>query len=203
MQKYIGKYSTLTLLLCFGFLLTTAQRRSKDILVKVQVTVKTETDQKGLIVYNRERPLQISDFKGKPDAASPGIGATYSGILMETEGKMESGVFITTVSLTIYFDPSKSWMKKEGKDERVLGHEQNHFDLTAIKACALANAIAGGSFNYRNLKQQLRHLHSIHMEALQRVQHDYDRETRHGTVKEAQAEWSARIASDLAAATCF
>lgn len=191
------------LLVCCIPLWVMGQRKQQDIPVKVVVNIIKEHGSQNLILYSKDRPLSIKDFKGRPDAASPGVGATYSGISMAIEGKTENGVLVTTVALTIYFDPSKSWMKKEGKDERVLAHEQNHFDLTAIKACALAQAITGEKFHYGNLKQRLLEMHKVHTDALHQWQYDYDRETRHGTDAAQQAVWSSRIQKELAAATCI
>ncbi len=179
------------------------QRKQPDIPVKVVVNVLKEDGPGNLILYKKDRPLRIKDFKGRPDAASPGVGATYSGISMAIEGRTENGVLTTTVSLTIYFDPLKSWMKKEGKNERVLAHEQNHFDLTAIKACALAQAIARETFQAGNLKQRLFDLHKEHTQALQQWQYDYDKETKHGTDATQQEAWSLHIRKELAAATCI
>lgn len=174
-QGMILKYKMLLLLFCSPLLMM-GQRRQSDIPVSVQVAILKQTDNRNLILYDKERPLRIDDFKARPDAASRGVGATYSGIAMQIEGKTEKGVLVTTVQLTVYFDAAQSWMKREGKTERVLQHEQNHFDLTAIKACDLARAIAAGAYNYRDLKQQLRELHRLHTSELRQLQKDYDKE---------------------------
>lgn len=179
------------------------QQKRQDVPVKVVVNIMKDGGPRNLILYSKDRPLRIKDFKGRPDASSPGVGATYSGISMAIEGKTENGVLMTTISLTIYFDPSKSWMKKEGKDERVLAHEQNHFDLTAIKACALAQAIARETFHSGSIKQRLFDMHNEHTKALQQWQYDYDKETKHGTDAAQQEAWSLRIQKELAAAACI
>jgi hypothetical protein len=202
LQRGMLKYKMLLLSLCCPWLMM-GQRRQQDIPVAVRVEIVEKADHSNLILFSKERPLKIGDFKARPDAASPGVGATYSGIAMAIEGRMEKGVLVTTVRLTVYFDAAQSWMKREGKTERVLKHEQNHFDLTAIKACDLAQAIAGASYDYRNLKKKLHELHRLHTSQLRELQKDYDQETKHGTVAEQQAVWAARIAARLAAADCF
>ncbi len=202
LQGLTLKYKMLLLLFCCPLMMV-GQRRQRDIPVEVQIKVLDKTGNRNLILYGKDRPLKIEDFKARPDAASPGVAATYSGIAMEIEGKTENGVLVTIVQLTVYFDAAQSWMKKEGKTERVLQHEQNHFDLTAIKACDLAQAIAGSSYNYSNVRQRLRELHRVHTSELQKLQKNYDKETKHGTVAAQQTAWAARIAASLDNVTCF
>lgn len=190
------------LFLCLP-LLSAAQKRPSNIPVQVKVIVNTQTDNKDLILYSKDRLLAIGDFKAKPDPASHGVGATYSGVLMEMQGLAKRDVMNITVTLTIYFDKTKSWMKKEGKNARVLAHEQLHFDLTAIKACDLAKAIEEEKFTSENVQQRLRELQRQHMQELNEWQLNYDKETRHGTIMEKQAEWAERIERGIANSECI
>lgn len=177
-----------------------AQRKQE---AQVRVRIATISDQDNLILYRPGSPLKIRDFKGKPDEASPGVGATYSGILMEMEGQEEQGLLTVTVTLTIYFDRQRSWMKKEGRNARVLAHEQLHFDLTAIRACALARAITQEKYTAATIRQRLRALQQQYTQELGREQQDYDRETHHGTLDKAQEQWVQHTASELAAQDCW
>jgi len=191
------------LLLCMMSFKAQAQGRKRNIPVHVTVGISRQSNDPNLILYSRERLLSVGDFRGRPDMASHGVGATYSGILMETEGMERQGVLEIRVTLTIYFDKARSWMKKEGRTQRVLDHEQAHFDLTAIKACALAKAIAAEHYTAGNVQDRIRELQRAHTAGLSRLQQDYDRETRHGTLPEEQAAWAERIARELAASACI
>ncbi|WP_205529562.1 hypothetical protein [Taibaiella koreensis] len=170
---------------------------------QVSVSVVKATDDDNLILYRQDRPLKSGDFKGRSDKASPGVGTTYSGILMTIEGNEERGVMKVAVTLTIYFDKSRSWMKKEGRNATVLAHEQLHFDLTTIKACDLVRAIAAEHYDIDNVKPRLRALQQQYTQALGELQQAYDRETRHGTLPEEQEQWAQRVARDLAADSCW
>lgn len=170
---------------------------------QVRVRIATTSDQDNLILYRPGSPLKIRDFKGKPDETSPGVGATYSGILMEMEGQETQGLLTVTVTLTIYFDRSRSWMKKEGRNTQVLAHEQLHFDLTTIRACALARAIAQETYTAATIRQRLRELQQQYTQELGREQQDYDRETHHGTLDKAQKQWAQHTAGELAAQDCW
>jgi hypothetical protein len=180
-----------------------AQQRRNNAKVKVVVKIDDRTRNDSLILYKRERPLVTGDFKGKPFSHTKGVAATYSGILMQIEGESLGDVLSVTVSLQVYFNRYKSWVKPAGRNERVLAHEQIHFDLTAIKACALARAIEQGSYTSENVKEQLHVLQTQHMADLQRLQDSYDLETQHGVIEEKQEEWALRISKGLSNQQCF
>ena len=180
-----------------------AQNRAVKTQAQITVQIAGQAKDKNLILFDRNRKLTIKDFKGRPDRDSHGVGATYSGISMEMQGISKNGAVTVNVTLTVYFDQTKSWMKPEGKTERVLAHEQIHFDLTAIKACDLAKAIEQGKFTADNVQQKIRDLQEYHTKELGKLQQAYDKETKHGTIAEQQAEWSAKVAEQLAASVCM
>lgn len=180
-----------------------AQKRTGKEQAQITVHIADQAKDKNLILFDRSRKLTIKDFKGRPDRDSHGVGATYSGISMEMQGISKNGTVTVNVTLTVYFDQTKSWMKPEGKTERVLAHEQIHFDLTAIKACDLAKAIEQGKFTADNVQQKIRDLQEYHTKELGKLQQAYDKESKHGTIVEKQAEWSAKVADQLAASACM
>lgn len=180
-----------------------AQQRGGPVQVNVTVKMAAEAAEKNLILYHPEDRLEISDFRGKPDKSSPGVGATYSGITMEMQGQRKNNIMDIAVKLTVYFDRTKSWMKPEGKTESVLAHEQIHFDLTAVKACALAKAIQQEKFTAENVQQRIRALQASHTAELSRLQQAYDKETEHGTIVNKQREWEARVVKQWAELPCM
>ena len=105
-----------------------------------------------------------------------------------------------------------SWWNPRGRNapEQVLGHEQVHFDLTELVA-RRANRrrgwhVAITRFEADDPREAMRGFAarwSAHMAALraewEALQARYDRETRHGTLPAAQAEWVARVRRELAA----
>lgn len=175
----------------------------KNLPVIVDVQIADKAREKHQILYQVERPLVIGDFKGRPDPSSNGVAATYSGIQMELKATVKNNRMELNVVLTVYFDPSKSWAKKEGKNARVLAHEQNHFDLTAIKACQLAKAISETPYKSQHAMEQVRELQRKFTRELNDLQIQYDKETRHGIKEEIQAQWAERIGKEVQEVTCF
>jgi hypothetical protein len=203
LTAYWNKSILLLLLSMYLFVPLAAQNKGGKIPAQITVSISDQAKDKNLILFSKIRKLTIKDFKGKPDNYSHGVGATYSGISMEMQGFSKNGAVTVNVTLTVYFDKTKSWMKSEGKTERVLAHEQIHFDLTAIKACDLAKAIEQGKFTSDNVQQKIRDLQEYHTKELSKLQQAYDKETKHGTIVEKQAEWSAKVAEQLTASVCM
>jgi len=166
---------------------------SKAMPVDITVSFKNKADNPEYILYNVDNDLKIKDFKGRPDMNSNGVGATYSGIQVSMEGKSFNGKMEVNVLMMVYFDKSNSWMKPEGKDERVLKHEQIHFDLTGIYACRMYHAIMNETFNSKNVKQKLRDIQKKYTDALQAQQALYDKQTAHGTIDDVQKAWAEKV----------
>ncbi len=53
------------------------------------------------------------------------------------------------------------------------------------------------------LKEEIRALNRKFVENMQRTQDDYDRETVHGTLRQKQAEWAAKIRTQLDKLKCY
>lgn len=171
--------------------------------VNLNVRFKDRSDNSDFILYNVNNHLKIKDFQGRPDRSSHGVGATFSGIQMSWEGKSFNGKMDVNVSMMVYFDKSHSWMKPEGKDERVLKHEQIHFDLTAIYACKMYHAILNEKYNSKNIKQKLRDIQNKFMAALQDEQALYDKETKHGTIDDVQKAWAEKVSQMKSELDCM
>jgi len=170
--------------------------------VTVRVQVLNRDKDKELLPFSLTRPLVINDFKGRPKQSSPGAAATFSGIKMTISAKEENGKTTVIVTLFPYFKIQESWMKKTGKNARVLAHEQIHFDLTAIQTCRLANAIEKASFagDWHNHLLKLR---EKYMKELKQMQDQYDKDTHHGTLTEQQKAYSQFVADQMEQQNCW
>lgn len=179
------------------------QGRKRPLPIRRTVSLQTSAPGDSLIVYDPARPLVLSDFEGPADAGSDGVAATFSGMQMAFYGEESGGVLQVDVQVLVYFNKTKSWTKKDGRNKVVLAHEQIHFDITALYACAFIHAVKEYPFTPLGIKQELRALNKQFMEQMQQAQDSYDRETRHGTIKEEQAAWAARIRKQLDTQDCY
>jgi hypothetical protein len=171
--------------------------------VKANVTIGRSTDKPNCIVYSLQRPLSIADFTGPVEGDVPELAATFSGIGMGYGGKTENGQVVLNVTITPYFDRSQSWFKEAGKNPRVLAHEQAHFDITAIKACELAETIRHTPFTQENYEQLMQQLQKQNAKDANEEESTYDNETNHGIIEDKQIEWQNRLSQKVRETGCY
>lgn len=171
--------------------------------VSTEVIIENSSDNKDLIIYNPNKPLTLSDFEGKIDDLSIGAAATYSGIGMRYTHQRQGKGVILKVYILAYFDRTKSWAKAQGRNAKTLNHEQRHFDITATKACELAETIKQYPFSLDNYGTELDELLRQTDKQTSEMQRAYDSETGHGTNAAQQATWNNRLKTLLTDKNCY
>ncbi len=197
------RYSMAALLCMLSPFFNFAQANKTILPVNLHVKFIDKSPGANIILYNVHNELAIKDFQGNPDRTSAGVGATFSGIQIAMEGQSSNGIMNINVTMTVYFDKNQSWMKPEGKDERVLKHEQIHFDLTAICACKMYEMLTKETYTSKNVKQKIHEIHDKLTAELQAQQELYDKETQHGTIADKQNAWAEKVAKEKSKLTCM
>lgn len=197
-MPFYFKYFSLFIFL-FATLNVVNGKEKPDINISIDI-VKWDNDPL-LIIFHKDRPLTFSDFKGTVPSITKGVAATYSGIKMGYSSAEDKTTIDIKVNLTCYFDPSKSWMKKEGKTPNILEHEQGHFNITFIQMCRFSEAISKYKFT-QNWKTELLNLRQKYMDELNILQDNYDKTTIHGTLEEQQIIYSSQINTRLKEINC-
>lgn len=172
-----------------------------DVIANVKIDV-TSTD-KELIPFTRDAKLTYGDFMGEPDDLSIASALTYSGISMKYQHGEQNGHIQLNVTLSAYFDKTKSWCRQSGKSEKMLNHELLHFQVTALNTCKLARAIKEYKFSTDNYEKELSELLKEADKEGARLQNQYDKETTHGIKATEQLKWDKEIRSQLDANNCF
>jgi hypothetical protein len=171
--------------------------------VIVNVSIKRTADKPNIIAYTLGQPLKIADFQGPPEGAYRELAATYSGISLGYQERVEKGQTILDVTIGAHFNKATSWFKPEGKTPAVLAHEQTHFDITAIKACELAETIRKTRFTRDNYASEMERLHKESTAAVSAEEELYDSETAHGINKPQQAQWEKKISQQVREIGCY
>ena len=111
---------------------------------------------------------------------------------------------VTSVTVTNTMEPSLSWVVPGKGDDRVLCHEQGHFDLNEvyrrkleIVLPCLQSRSASKQGAIDELDAALRRQANEILEQLQAVQARYDAESGHGNDPSGQGRWEAQIAGWL------
>ncbi|MDR3715290.1 MAG: hypothetical protein P4L51_20990 [Puia sp.] len=185
-------------------------KNSKDVLVSlrgpsvvVNVLFAKEAPDTGMILFSRKTPLSLDDFRGKPDSYLPAAAATYSGIDLKYDSETKYGQTRLSVTITSFFDRNRSWCRTASRNEATLQHEQHHFDITAVKACELAEAIRAGAFRSADYVKEIDRLYTAKQAETEKMQDQYDNETRHGQIAAEQEKWNTMVGNLLSQQSCY
>jgi hypothetical protein len=171
--------------------------------IVVQAELAASSDDSDKIAWSTGRPLTLDDFEGKPDDLSRAAAATNSGLDVRTSQQTQFGQTRVVVTILPFFDKSRSWCREDNRNALTLKHEQLHFNITAIKACELADTIRNFRFTPGNYTKELEQLYRQKEKEIQQQQELYDGQTSHGQVVSAQAIWEKLIADLLSKQRCF
>ncbi|HVV06091.1 MAG TPA: DUF922 domain-containing protein [Puia sp.] len=171
--------------------------------IEVQAEVVASSDDTDRIAWSAGRPLTLDDFKGRPDDLSRAAAATNSGLDVRTSQHTQFSQTRVVVTILPFFDRSRSWCRTNSRNARTLQHEQQHFNITAIKACELADTIRNFTFTPGNFMKELEQLYRQKEKEIQQQQELYDSETNHGQVAAAQTKWEQMIRDMLGRQGCY
>jgi hypothetical protein len=170
------------------------------------------------LAWSGVRPLEWSDFRGPvdPTAADNAAATTAASLNWSYKYRLERSdrgctYRITEIETEAMFHPQTSWVRPGHANDRVLEHEQGHFDLTQIHKMMLDSEARDLVDEERDCGSRRASLSDVEEKVaeivtpvrdrvwrnLQRVQEQYDAETQHGILGDAQREWTARIQEAL------
>lgn len=153
-------------------------------------------EENGAIEWHAKRKLVWDDFKGKTPSNSQNHAQSWVGI--DFFGKCVANKFVFEV--TAVFNMDSSWVVEYKNTERLLKHEQGHFDIAEIFARKLRKRlgeIKQPCSNMDNTELLIQKLTKNNKIRLLSEQDDYDRETRHGSRKNRQKKWQEKISNRL------
>ncbi len=171
--------------------------------IRVDAEIKAETGDTDRIAYSLLRPLVLDDFAGKPDDLSRAAAITYSGLDVKYKTETLYSQVKVMVTIVPYFDKTRSWCRATSRNKKTLLHEQQHFNITAIKACELVTAIKNYSFTPAGYMKELEQLYRQKEKEIAQWQEQYDQETRHGLIQAAQDKWVTLVQDSIGGQPCY
>ena len=135
-----------------------------------------------VIYYDPENKLAWENFKGKVPAAdnSRVAAITMSGFGYTASMASSGGKGELKIKVYCFFNKNKSWVKPGKTTAYILNHEQHHFDISYIGACIFVDKIQSAiitAYDYNNL---LPRIYDECVEAMNKMQDEYDGQTRNG-----------------------
>jgi len=168
------------------------------------------------IRWQADRPLAWSDFQGPVDPNAQPLAAalTAASVSLGYELEVRNGrgceFEVIRIETSAKFHPEQSWVRDGARTPAILEHEQGHFDLTEVfravlerEAAALVGrpqrCTAGADMTAieTEVGERMAEVRQRVFAELERVQAQYDAQTGHGTVPDAQRAWTTRIRQAL------
>ncbi len=160
-----------------------------QITTTVTWTEKTKLSASNVIYYNKDRKLTWADFKGTPNKPDPTAAITSSGFGYKAGMRSRNGKGSINVEIYCYFSKPNSWVKPGKNTAYILNHEQHHFDATYIIAKTFIAKVKVAALTPVNMNNELAKIYKECSALLNKMQDDYDTQTRNGIDKVKQAAW--------------
>ena len=150
-----------------------------------------------VIYYQPNKRLQWQDFEGDAIKNHRAAAITVSGFGYKAEMKNSGGRGDLIISVYCFFNKPKSWVKEGHTTPYILAHEQNHFDITYLATNLFIEKLRGATFTVNNINTLLPKIYNESCAVMNRLQDDYDGQTKNGQVKDAQQNWNDMIKDKL------
>lgn len=149
----------------------------------------------GNIQWGSEEKLDWSDFKGA--VPSDINNSAYTSYEVQVKCEVRSPMAIN-YEIECVFIPNKSWVSAAGRENnKLLEHEQVHFDIGECSARSMRKVLKNNKISVFEANDYLLQVNDSIIDVWERMQVEYDHETKHGTVFKAQHKWTSRIDSIL------
>ncbi|WP_299986332.1 DUF922 domain-containing protein [uncultured Pontibacter sp.] len=144
------------------------------------------------LAWSATRKLNWEDFRGTPESNNPHHALTAANLAVDARCKDNKFYY----EVKCVFLPRESWSKNK-QSEKLLAHEQLHFDLTEVHARMLRKELKELGISCGNLKTNLNTTVGNAFKAWKAEQDQFDKLSRHGLDAQVQQDWSERISHRL------
>ncbi len=186
------------LLFCTIFLFQAAHSQFNT---NVYWTEQTTLSPANIIYYNATKPLLWKDFQGTPVESSRATAITASGFGYKADVKNRGTKGQLNVGVYCFFNKNNSWVKAGKSTEYILGHEQNHFNISFIAANYFIEKLKTANFTVTNYNVLLARFYKESCDYMNRMQDDYDGQTKNGQLQDVQGKWNDYISQKVSTLT--
>ncbi|HEX9653680.1 MAG TPA: DUF922 domain-containing protein [bacterium] len=148
------------------------------------------------IYWQEQRELHWTDFRKTPPSNHRFSAQSWVGL--DVDGHCVEGRFYYDV--TAFFNRDSSWVNRKRLGDKLLRHEQGHFDIAEIAARQLRKELQelGETCNdVEKMKKTVNRLTTFNRMKLNMEQSDYDTETRNGGDSKKQKQWQEKMGHRL------
>ena len=165
--------------------------------VNVYWTEQSGMNAKDLIFYAPGKNLEWKDFKGEPVTTGPVAALTSSGFGYKADMKNQGDKGQINIAVYSFFSKSKSWVKPGNTTAYILNHEQHHFDASFIAAGIFIDKVKKMVITPANCNIILPALYRECCDIMNKMQNEYDGQTKNVQLSEIQEKWNQFFAQKL------
>ena len=165
--------------------------------VKISFTDYSEKKEGDSIYYAVKRPLTWDDFKASVVTGSKFDAEAFPGFGYEERADVAMGTINVRIAVKVYLPKSAGWVKSGSRTDYALNHEQRHFDIVKIVAEHFKKKLAAEHLPVSNFEGPINVEYLESLREMNRLQKEYDNETKHGSDQTAQLSWNERIDKEL------
>ncbi len=168
-----------------------------------QVTVSVKWQQhtpsvnNDTIYYSPSKKLIWQDFKGSVEKNSEATAITSSGFGYYAGVKYKDGKADIKITVYCYFSKSGSWVIKGKETAYALNHEQHHFNVSYIVTNNFIKKLKAAKFTWNNYNSLLDKFYTESRQELEKMQNEYDGQTKNGRLPEVQTMWNKKIENQI------
>ena len=177
----------------FLFILFSSFFCNAQLTTNVYWTEQTSLPAPDVVYYNASRLLTWKDFKGNPDMNVRASAMTASGFGYKADYKNVGPKTNINISVYCYFNKNNSWVKEGKTTGYILNHEQQHFDISFIAASIFMQKLKTTIINKANYNTVLPGLYKECCDLMNKLQEDYDGQTKNGQLKDVQEQWNGYL----------
>jgi hypothetical protein len=189
------RYTFLSIILLLSF------AADAQVTTNISWTEKTEMPASQVIYYHPDKKLQWPDFKGEPLTTGPVAAITMSGFGYTASMKRNGNKGEINIGIYCYFSKEKSWVKPNKTTVYILNHEQHHFDVSYIAASLFMSRLKNIEITTGNINSVLPKIYKECCDIMNKMQDDYDGQTKNGQLKDIQEKWNTQLNDKLAEIT--
>lgn len=150
------------------------------------------------IHYHPNRKLVWKDFQGVPDNNNIAAAITASGFGYTLSVQTRNNKSAIVISVMCFFTKTKSWVKPNMNSDYALLHEQHHFDITYIGTRLFMQKLKAARFTMDNYAALLEKINNESYAEMEKMQNEYDGQTKNGRLRNIQFAWNKKIDEYLA-----
>ena len=183
------------------FLLFTSHALHAQLNTKVEWTQQTSMSPSDVIYYTPQNKLIWENFRGTAVEGGRTAAITMSGFGYTANMHSSGQKGQLDIQVYCFFNKNRSWVKSGRNTAYILTHEQHHFDVSYIAANIFIDKIQSTVLTNANYNTLLPRIYDECIAIMNKMQDDYDNQTKNGQEKEIQQKWNKFIDDKIAIIT--